>query len=58
MLKGLNKTFPQLTLYQVELELNSTSLLNAKYYFVTVQAAFASPFRPTASINSSAVMVS
>ena len=55
--QGANKVFPQLTLYQVELELNSTSLLNAKSYYATVQAAFASPYRPTASMNSPEVMV-
>ena len=55
--QGANKVFPQLTLYQVKMELNSTSLLNAKSYYATVQAAFASPYRPTASMNSPEVMV-
>ena len=56
--QGANKVFPQLTVYQVDWELNSTSLLNAKSYYATVQAAFPSPYRPTASMNSSEVMVS
>ena len=56
LLEGSNETFPQLSVFRVTLQLNSTALLNAKSYFITVRAGFHFPFHPDAYLNSSGVM--